>query len=104
MSRAALFVPTNWMISALSRCAGIGELLGQVDELLAFGIVVGRDVGAGVEVVVVVDAIDRRFRQARATRVEPDDVEGVEHLAVEDLIGIVDEVGPAEAGTTRVHQ
>ena len=75
MSRAALLVPTNWMMSALFAAQAVGELLGEVDDLLAFGIVVGRDVDAGVEVVVVVDAVDRRLGQARATRVEPDDVE-----------------------------
>ena len=84
------------------RRARLGELQSEVDDLLTLRIVIGGDVGAGVEVVVVVDAVDRRFRQAGATRVEPDDVEGVGQLVSEQLIGVGDEVAPTEAGTTGV--
>jgi hypothetical protein len=41
------------------RHTGVGELLSKVDDLLTFGIVVGRDVRTGIEMVVVLDAVDR---------------------------------------------
>ena len=51
---------------------------GHIDDLLALGVVVGGDVGAGVVLVVVVDAVDERLALAGAAGVPADDVEAVE--------------------------
>ena len=66
----------------------VGEVLGEVDDLVALGLVVGRDVDAGEVVVVVVDAVDRRRAEAGAARVPADDVEGVEQRLLVDLVGV----------------
>ena len=47
MSRAELLVPMNWRMSAFFVDALVGEVLGEVDDLLALGVVVGRDVVPG---------------------------------------------------------
>ena len=78
MSRAELLVPTNWRMSPFFSTQCVDELVEQTDDLVALGLVVRGDVGAGVVLVVVVDAVDRRRAAARPPRVPPDDVEGVE--------------------------
>ncbi len=78
MSRAVLFVPT-WSHRTDPLEALGGELLRQLDELLAFVVVVRGDVGLAEEVVVlgVVDAVDRPFGPTGAPWVPRDDVEPV---------------------------
>ena len=80
------------------------EVLGDVDDLLALRLVVGRDVGAGVIGVVVVDAVDRRLALAGPAGIPPDDVEALEELLTEDELGEQPEIAAAEARPTRVDQ
>ena len=104
MSRAESFVPTCWRMSAFFVTHWSSKLLGQVDDLLALGVVVGRDVGAGEVLVVVVDAVDRRRRVAGAPRVPADDVEVLEQLLVVAELGAGGERRPAEAGPAGVDE
>ena len=82
----------------------VGEVLGDVDDLLALGVVVGGDVGAGVVVVVVVDAVDERLALAGAAGVPADDVEAVEEVRAVDELGRLGEDRPAEAGSAGVDE
>ena len=64
MSRAELFVPTcSRIVVVVLRAAARRSPAGDVDDLLVLGLVVGRDVVAGVVLVVVVDAVDRRLAE-----------------------------------------
>ena len=90
--------------SSLRSTHALGEVLGQVDDLLALGVVVGGDVGAGVVVVVVVDAIDGRLALAGAAGVPADDVEAVEEVLAVDQLGGRGEDRPAEPGPARVDE
>ena len=56
------------------------------------------------EMVVVVDAVDRRFAGTRAARIPPDDVEVVEQRLAVDLVGVQGEVGASETGASRVDE
>ena len=89
------------MMSSLRLDALLGEVLGDVDDLLALGVVVGGDVGAGVVLVVVVDAVDGRLALARAAGVPADDVEAVEEVRAVDELGRLGEDRPAEARVRR---
>ncbi len=87
------------------RHAVVGELLGEVDELLRSGVGLGRDVGLGEVAVVVVDAVDERLALAGAPRIPADDVEPVEQLpVVGHELGEDGELAAAESGPARVDQ
>ena len=91
-------MPTNSKNVLVGVVARVGELLCDVDDLLALGVVVGRDVVAGVVLVVVVDAVDRRLAVARAARIPADDVEALQELLALARLGAGRELGAAEPG------
>ena len=80
------------------------ELFSEVDDLLAFGFIIGSDVGARKVAVVIVDAINGRRALASATRIPANDVELLEQRLAVDRIGLHRELAAAKTRAARVHQ
>ena len=104
MSRAVSFVPTcSRMSSLFSAQRSVNSCLMSMICWRSV-VVVGCDVVAGVVVVVVVDAVDRRLAVAGATRVPADDVEALQQLLAEQELGAGGVLGAAESRPARVDQ
>ena len=104
MSRAELFVPTNWRMSSLFSSHWLAKSVGDVDELLPLGLVVGRDVVAGEVLVVVVDAVEERLAHARCRGGPRRRCRSCRQVGAVDELGRLGEARAADAGTTRVDQ